>query len=86
MQRLRTGGSRPEQPHNNPQESIRRNALVATFGEVFPDGVILELVRDSTQAARLHLLAWDGTMFPIGANNQLCRNHSRRIAHPLPSK
>ncbi len=61
VQRPKTSGPRSEQPHNDPQERIRRNSPIATAGEVFPNGVILELVWGSTQAARLNLLAWDGT-------------------------
>lgn len=46
-------------------EPVQQNPVIATTGEVFEDGSMIELVRDVTDRDRLQLLFWDGSKVAV---------------------
>jgi hypothetical protein len=62
--RVKRGGAGEKQSHP-----------FATGGEVFPDGSLLELVRDSSEAVRPALLHWDGKVATVAPEVTVLGRH-----------
>jgi hypothetical protein len=44
----------------NPQDGATRQEVIKTAGEIFSDGTVLELIRDTSGDGGTSLLRWDG--------------------------
>ncbi len=69
-------------PRKREHEALNasRGTTIATAGEVFPDGGMIELVRDAAEPERAALLLWDGAKETIGPLVE----HKGRFYEPLP--